>query len=277
MTTHKEMPPRIEVQSHAPLKTSRISVAAKLLSRAWAVTREEGIFYLAGKSLALLAVEAQCTYYRVLKLGRTFTFRGKTYPYFCHIYNRTWQSERAIEIPIVSEFLNRHQGDRILEVGNVLSHYYLVNDDIVDKFELGDGVTNEDIVSYRSAGKYDLIVSISTLEHVGWDETPREPMKVLAALENMKRLLKDGGEILVTLPVGYNLELDRLLKQGAIKFSEFYCFKRTARYTWTEAHWSDIENITYDHPFPYANGLVIGVITQETGREISSLTAEHTQ
>ncbi len=261
MTTLKQTPPQIEVQSQVPLKISRISVAAKLLSRAWAVTREEGVFHLASKSLALLAVEAQCTCYRVLKPGRTFTFRGKTCAYFCHIYSRTWLSERAIEIPIASEMVKRHQGDRILEVGNVLSHYYLVNHDIVDKYEKGEGVINEDIVSYRPAEKYDLIVSISTLEHVGWDETPREPMKVLAALENMKNLLRDGGEILVTLPVGYNPELDRLLKQGAIRFSEFYCFKRTARYTWSETCWPDIENTAYGHPFPYANSLVIGVIT----------------
>ena len=29
------------------------------------------------------------------------------------------------------------------------------------------------------------IVSISTMEHVGWDETPRDSKKILVALENL--------------------------------------------------------------------------------------------
>jgi hypothetical protein len=54
-------------------------------------------------------------------------------------------------------------------------------------------------------------VSISTLEHVGWDEMTREPMKILKAIENLKNLTNPKGKIVVTLPLGYNPELDRLL------------------------------------------------------------------
>jgi len=57
------------------------------------------------------------------------------------------------------------------------------------------------------------IVSISTIEHMGWDETPRDPKKIPLALENLIECLVPGGEIVVTLPIGYNTYLDKLLKE----------------------------------------------------------------
>ena len=57
------------------------------------------------------------------------------------------------------------------------------------------------------------IVSISTIEHVGWDETPRGLNKIPLALENLTGCLASGGEIVVTLPLGYNAYLDKLLKE----------------------------------------------------------------
>ena len=76
----------------------------------------------------------------------------------------------------------------MLEVGNVLSHYQRVCHDIVDKYEAREGVINEDVVSFDPGRRYALIVSISTLEHVGWDENPRETDKVSRALDNLERL-----------------------------------------------------------------------------------------
>ena len=42
--------------------------------------------------------------------------------------------------------------------------------DVLDKYEKGNNVINDDVVSFSTEVKYDLIVSVSTLEHVGWDE-----------------------------------------------------------------------------------------------------------
>ena len=49
-------------------------------------------------------------------------------------------------------------------------HYFPADHEIVDKYEKGDGIVNEDIVNFRPGKKYDLIVSISTLEHISWNE-----------------------------------------------------------------------------------------------------------
>ena len=139
---------------------------------------------------------------------RTFRFRGRTYSCFFHSYNSTWSNERAVEVPIARALLEEHRGKRVLEVGNVLSHYLPVEHEILDKFEEGPAIRNEDVVAFRSPLPYDLIVSISTLEHVGWDEEPKDPGKILRAVSNLAGQLAPGGRMVVTLPLGYNPDMD---------------------------------------------------------------------
>jgi hypothetical protein len=161
--------------------------------------------------------------------------------------------------------LEKHDPGRVLEVGNVLSHYIPVRHDILDKYERGERVINEDIANYSSPKKYELIVSISTLEHVGWDEKPREPLKPLRVLDNMKNMLLPGGRIVLTFSLGYNAVLDDLIKKRRTGFTREYYLKRVTKDNrWKEVGWEDIQNVRYGHPFPYGNGLVIGILE---GRE----------
>lgn len=105
--------------------------------------------------------------------AKTFQFDGREYEYLYHPYNKTWENERGVEIPIFRELLLNHKGKRVLEVGNVLSHYFPIHHEVVKQYEVGSSVINEDIVEFVPQDKYDLILSISTLEHVGWDEHPQ--------------------------------------------------------------------------------------------------------
>jgi SAM-dependent methyltransferase len=201
------------------------------------------------------------SYHRVFRSRRKFSFQGKEYRYLCHPYNGTWYNERALEIPIVRDLVEQHRGKRVLEVGNVLGHYFQVRHDRVDKFEQADGVLNQDIVDFRPCTRYDLIVSISTLEHVGWDEEPREPDKVLRAVEGLRRLLAPGGRMVVTLPLGYNPELDDRLRDGRLSFTRRFSLKRiSADNRWKETSWDEIREAKFNAPFRRTNGLVIGVI-----------------
>jgi hypothetical protein len=121
---------------------------------------------------------------------------------------------------------------RTLEIGNVLSNFFPVRHLVVDKYERVPGVINEDVVDFSPPGKYDLIVSISTLEHVGWDPPePRDPLKLLRAVDNLRSHLTDDGELFVTLPRGWNAELDRFISEGGIPFVERLCLKRPRRKT----------------------------------------------
>jgi hypothetical protein len=191
---------------------------------------------------------------------KTFVFDGRSYPYLYHFCNKTWKNERAVEIPIFREILLRHQTARILEVGNVLSHYFPIHHEVVDKYEVAHGVINQDIVEFVPPERYDLILSISTLEHVGWDEIPREPDKLLCAIEHLKdRCLAPGGTIVASLPVGYNEFFDGLLRNGKSPFTTQHFLKRVStRNYWVEADWNGCKDATYGRFVAHA--IVIGTI-----------------
>ena len=251
----------------------------KLISKAKEAYKREGFYYVIHSGIKLIYnLTVKKSYYFIyckslihLKPPGTFTLQGQTYRYFYHLHNTTWKNERAVEIPIILEKIQfcHYQGGRILEVGNVLSNYVHFQHDIVDKYEKADGVINQDVVDFQPLSenendKYDLIVSISTMEHVGWDETPRDPRKIPLAFENLTtRCLAPGGEIVVTLPIGYNTYLDKLLKEDKdkIRFTEQYYLKRISDDNkWTQVGGGEVREAKYGTPFPYANVLVIGII-----------------
>ncbi len=199
-------------------------------------------------------------YYLFHRQPSTFTIGGKSYPYLHHKYNATWRTERAVEVPIIRSWMAQFQGKKILEVGNVLSHYGATQHNVVDKYEVARGVINKDIVDFQPTERYDLIVSISTLEHVGYDETPKDTEKVLRAFDNLRNLLAAKGTLVVTLPIGYNPNLDLLLSQEKVPFTQQICLKLVTKSNkWREVTWSEIQNTQYNTPFPSANGLLIGV------------------
>jgi hypothetical protein len=155
--------------------------------------------------------------------SRQFTFRGKTLFYNRIPFNN--RAERAVEVPLAFEFLARHQQQKkILEVGNVLSHYENALSDvlcvrtrrIIDKFEVADGIENLDLMELDPEDKQDAIICISTIEHVGQNCTPNgafgehhkktdleAPLKALAKVYD---LLAVGGQALLTVPVGKLLD-----------------------------------------------------------------------
>lgn len=234
-----------------------------LPSRALHAVREKGLGYAVRAGLRELSESARSSYWFHLafKARRSFSFDGRRYRYFAHRYNSTWRSERAVEVPIVWEIVRRHRGQRILEVGNVLAHYFRVDHDRLDKYERAPGVINEDVVDYRPDRVYDLIVSISTLEHVGWDEDPRDPGKILLAVDNLKRVLAPGGRIVLTLPLAYNPHLDALLRGERLGLTRRHCLKRISHDNrWAEVSWEEIRNCRFDAPFRRVNGIVIGVV-----------------
>jgi hypothetical protein len=239
-----------------------IQKMSELLSKTKEAYIRRGIYYVIYCGIEKIYNLINFIFIVCLKTQRNFTFRGQSYRYFYHLYNTTWKNERVVEVPIIWEIMKNYQGKTILEVGNVLSHYFPTNHDILDKYEKADGVINQDIVDFQPSKKYNLIVSISTLEHVGMGEEPRDPKKIPLALENLTGLLHEGGEIVVTLPLGYNPDLDKLLKEDKICFTEQYHLKRiSCDNKWIETGWDEVREAKFNTtPFPHANALIIGVI-----------------
>lgn len=188
----------------------------------------------------------------------TFSWRGSELRYAHHGYHYTWLNERAVEVALAEEVLTAHRGARVLEVGNVMSHYLPVTHDVVDKYEHAPGVVNADVVDLGDARDYDLILSVSTLEHVGLDEDLQDPGKPARAIEALKRLLAPGGLLWVTVPVGYNAALDRQLRDGTLGFDRLDALRRDRRRNlWREVPLGDVWDASYDRLLYTAHGLVV--------------------
>lgn len=198
----------------------------------------------------------------VLKLKRKKIFYFKNQPHFYlhHVYNNAWRSERSVEVPIIFHLVQRAVGRNVLEVGNVLRNYYKgLTHDVLDKYERGEGIINEDVADFRPTRLYDLIVSISTMEHVGWDETPKDPEKIRKSLARLREYLTPGGQIIVTMPLGYNRNLDNDLREGRLRFDEQSFLKRvSAENDWREASHEEVKDAIYGHPFLFANAIIVG-------------------
>jgi hypothetical protein len=177
------------------------------------------------------------------------------------MYNTTWKCERAVEIPIILRLVSQRGNTNILEIGNVLSHYFDIKHDIVDKYEKSEGVINVDALDFVTDKKYDLIIAISTLEHVGWDETPREPEKVLLCINHLQSLLSVGGLFAFSVPSGYNSYLDEIIRTNAIDSAQLYHLKRIGINRWVQAEFKDIDGLTYGSPWGAAQGITIAFIT----------------
>jgi hypothetical protein len=185
-----------------------------------------------------------------------FCFNNKFYS-FCDTEN----PDRRVEIPIVATFYNKYIDKRILEIGNVLINHLPIKHDVVDKYDTSEHCIKQDIIDYTTDEKYDLILSISTLEHIGY-EPPEEKdeLKVIKTIEHIKKnLLKSGGEFIFTIPLGYNKVLDKQLMCD-IEINKKYFMKRVSYYQWRQDYDPDMITGYYDNPFGCANKILIGVI-----------------
>lgn len=160
-------------------------------------------------------------YHKVVSRG-SFKYNGHRFRFFIHWYNHTWDNCRRYEIPIFLHLFNEYSGKRILEVGNVINHYRTVYEHtVLDKYEQSLGVINEDIIDYKPRNKFDVVLSCSTLEHVGYDEPVKDRLGFKKAVDNiMDNVLKPGGVLICSVPLGYNPGLDRILADGLVVFDE---------------------------------------------------------
>lgn len=225
-----------------------------------------------------------------------FIYKGKHLPYNRIGYNNT--GERAIEIPIVLNFLAAlEKKDNILEVGNTISHYENSLSEyigirprrIVDKFEVALGVDNVDFMDIPSEEKYDVIVSVSTVEHIGQGIEPssqaygeqiqiRDIEAPLKAIAKIYDLLSVGGKALITVPFGklidggWYIQFDRLYLETLItkyqiphaaistvflRILDMEVPSSNPREIWIEEQKENLHNVEYNYPYPCANAIAL--------------------
>ncbi|MBP6857555.1 hypothetical protein KBC25_03975 [Candidatus Pacearchaeota archaeon] len=239
------------------------------ISKAVKISKKEGLMSLFYK-LFLYFVKTPTMYVLntlssvviFFKPKRTFYFRGKKLNYLYHRYNTTWKNERTIEVPIAMNYIFQFKDKRILEIGDVLAHYYTGTWDILDKYEKGNKIINQDVIDFKPYYKYDLIISVSTMEHVGFDEEDKNHFKIIQAIKNIKEdCLKKGGIGIITMPLGYNPSMDKSLFNGTLNFDEKIFLKRiNEKNEWKEVTENQARYAKYGKPFNAANAIVIGII-----------------
>ena len=182
-------------------------------------------------------------------------------------YNNSWDNERSIEVPIIQEAyeslgISKFNKDEIniLEIGNVLKNYEpKLKHDVIDKYEKGSGIKNVDFLDYKTPKKYDYIFSISTFEHIGFDYGEKsDPTKALKALRKIHTMLKPKGKAYITIPAGFNIELDKKVVKG-IKGYNTIAFKRTCNWgnAWEQCSVAKAAKCKYGEPFPNANAVFV--------------------
>ena len=115
--------------------------------------------------------------------------------YLVHTYNHPRVNERAVEVPVAVKMLK--ELPKAIEVGAVTPHYLFCQHEVIDLYEEYPGVINAEVLTYQPrSSSYDLVLSISTLEHLENEEA------FLLALDRMKSWLSKEGFLFYTLPFG---------------------------------------------------------------------------
>ena len=175
-----------------------------------------------------------------------FSLDGQGYSYCTAGHNAAHRNERTVEVPIGQRFIAQNKGCRILEVGDVLSNYGPTDHLVVDlgcKRDESERLLRVDIVDFKDDKGFDAIVSISTMEHVGEKMSSAGKSKIVLAFDNLKSLLRPGGTMLVTMPLGYRKGLDEMLLSGDLEFTKHLRMQCQGKdNTWEERPWPDHNN-----------------------------------
>ena len=216
-------------------------LATLRISLSWAVR------FLAGPAVA-----------RRVRGSSRFQLAGTEFSYVDSWHNWTWLNERAVEVSIAQSALAAVEPSRAVEIGAVLPHYGNDEHRVIDKYEVGEGIEQLDIFDLPAEPLYELVLCLSTLEHVGWDEPDRDAELALTACEHLKRLVAPGGELLVTVPVGYHPQLDAAIRSGELAFDQVLAMRCAyPSMIWNEVAPASVADASYDELIYRAEAVLV--------------------
>lgn len=195
---------------------------------------------------------------------RRFVLDGESHAYHVAPDTRTWDNERAVELAVMRRVLQRSEGSkRVLEVGNVLGHYFDICHPVLDKYEHDEHVTwNEDVIDFQPPFVPELVLSVSTLEHVGHSESPPDLAKFRRAIDAIAGWLAPEGRLVFTVPLGYNPAVGAYLDSSHALRASVRCMRRaTIDNLWVQIDYDEVREIRYNRPFPCANAIAIVEVT----------------
>jgi len=114
------------------------------------------------------------------------------------------------------------------------------------------------IFTYKSKKKFDRIISISTFEHIGFDEEKKDPKKAINAIKHVQSMLAKRGKCVISVPTRYNVDLDYYFREYAIQYPARVAFyMRTSETKWMLSSREKVLKQQYGSPYPCANGLIV--------------------
>jgi cyclopropane fatty-acyl-phospholipid synthase-like methyltransferase len=108
---------------------------------------------------------------------------------------------------------------------------------VIDLNEKWPGATNADIMIYQPEQPLDLIVSISTLEHIGYNKwTDTGLYKLSEVMVRLERMLAPGGVFVATVPIGWRPDMDAEIRTEQTGADQVWYMRQTSEVenTWTE-------------------------------------------
>jgi SAM-dependent methyltransferase len=208
--------------------------------------------------------------------------------------------ERVVELLLAR--LSYNPGKKVLDVGHAYimdCHRQLVTSLPAPRhltgIDIADPTYNTQSVYERSLkaditnsglpdNSFDLIWCISTLEHLGMDNSGYTPSFAMGdhmaaqALREMLRLVAPGGHVLITVPFGkfenhgWFMNLDRDRWQSLLSIAKPYAsvtecyFHHTAAAGWSRVNAEELSNVGYyDEQNAGAAALAVAYITKTSG------------
>lgn len=211
------------------------------------------------------------TYLYHVLFKKEFTYRRKRLKYFLKV-NRYISGERIVEIAVVADLLKNRKFRNCLEVGDTLSNYYKFPHDIIDKYERRRSVINADAYSYDFGKEYDIILSISTIEHIGHDELEKAPEKSILTIKHLIEFLSKDGLLMITVPLRYNDQIDSFVKSNEMKFDIRFLQRVSFLNDWIEVSEERAFSKDYDFMHFRANSVaIIEIHSYKTPKEIGGI------
>lgn len=183
-----------------------------------------------------------------------FSFQGRNYHYFDHPHNQTRINERTVEIPIGLDFIDLVGASDLVEVGCVTPYYQKCDHEVIDLTDDHPLSRKIDATEFSFIGKN--VLSISTVEHVGFGDYGNQKKENNAAIFLCERIMRESKRYFVTWPLGFNKILDEWAFQR--KDGLFLSRQDGNKYLWQQKTLSELsdDNKVYGS-FHCANSIII--------------------
>lgn len=173
---------------------------------------------------------------------------GNQLPLLYLKYRNSIRSERIIEMALGKVFLDLYRD--VVEVGAVTPYY----SEFVTSPDTVIDITDKKATLKINAFDFDYtdknVLSISTVEHVGTGDYGIKERRT--GEELIDKIIKESNKYLITFPIGYNFELDKVLD----KYEADY-FIKIAQNFWISSTKEKALTYSYGSPFKWGNALVV--------------------